>query len=96
MSTPLRVSKLAALCGSSREHFERRFKREMGCTPVEYIRERRLQVAVHRLCHTRRSIEEIALETGFGSRAYFTRMFTREKGLPPGRFRAEHGAIETP
>ena len=35
------------------------------------------------------SIEEIAVTFGFKQAAYFSRMFRRAEGMPPGQFRAQ-------
>src|SRR5262249_58799367 len=42
-----------------------------------------------RLIETREPLVDLALGCGFESQATFTRAFTRDVGVPPGRFRRE-------
>lgn len=80
-------SELAQLCQMSEGYFLHRFKDAMGQTPGEYIREKRVKLAAQRLLFTTESIEQIAVSTGFGSRFYLTRIFTRSLGLSPAAYR---------
>lgn len=80
-------SELAQLCQMSEGYFLHRFKECMGQTPGEYIREKRVKLAAQKLLFTNESIEQIALSTGFGSRFYLTRIFTRSMGLSPAAYR---------
>lgn len=78
---------LARLCQMNEDYFIHRFKECMGQTPGEYIRERRVKLAAQKLLFTADSIEQIATNTGFGSRFYLTRVFTRSIGLSPAAYR---------
>jgi AraC-like DNA-binding protein len=78
---------LARLCQMNEDYFIHRFKECMGQTPGEYIRERRVKLAAQKLLFTTDSIEQIATNTGFGSRFYLTRVFTRSIGLSPAAYR---------
>ncbi|MBN9386572.1 MAG: helix-turn-helix transcriptional regulator [Chloroflexi bacterium] len=78
---------LARLCQMNEDYFIHRFKECMGQTPGEYIRERRVKLAAQKLLFTADSIEQIAANTGFGSRFYLTRVFTRSIGLSPAAYR---------
>jgi AraC-like DNA-binding protein len=84
----LSVPRLAALCCLSEDYFIRRFREGVGATPTQYVREQRVAEAARRLAFTDDSIERIAEETGFGSRHYFTRVFTRHMGRTPAAYRA--------
>ncbi|HEX2950379.1 MAG TPA: AraC family transcriptional regulator [Armatimonadota bacterium] len=78
---------LAELCCVTPEHFIRRFHRCTGMTPVKYLQEHRVRIAAQYLLFSERSIEDIATCTGFGNRAYFTRIFTRITGFSPAAYR---------
>jgi transcriptional regulator GlxA family with amidase domain len=69
------------------DYFIRRFRLSMGRTPGQYIQEQRVKVAEQQLLMTSRSIEQIAADQGFGSRSYFTRIFTRHTGVSPAAYR---------
>ncbi|BDI29011.1 hypothetical protein CCAX7_10620 [Capsulimonas corticalis] len=87
LTEPLSNSALAELCFMSEGHFIRRFRAGVGQTPVQYILDRRAQQAARLLRMTDWSIERIAEETGFGSRYYFHRVFSRLIGVAPSAYR---------
>lgn len=78
---------LAALCGLSKFHFLRSFKRAYGLSPYAYLMQRRLQ---HGLDCLRRgdSVTRAGQEAGFYDQAHFTRYFKRVYGTTPGTVRA--------
>lgn len=78
---------LARLCQMNEDYFIHRFKECMGQTPGEYIRERRVKLAAQKLIFSTDSIEQIASNTGFGSRFYLSRVFTKSIGLSPAAYR---------
>lgn len=63
------------------------FQALTGETPAGYVRRRRFAEICRRLCDTEVPIAALALDCGFGSQATFTRAFTREIGVSPGRYR---------
>lgn len=82
-------SHLAEIALSSESRFIRRFRDATGRTPARYVQERRLERASALLVSTNLSIDNVAESCGFANRYYFTRVFTRRMGLPPGRYRSE-------
>ncbi len=87
MEQRLGVPELAALCSMSEDHFIRRFREAVGLAPGRYLLKRRIAVAAQRLLFTSESIDQIAAQTGFGDRFYFSRVFRRETGSPPAAYR---------
>jgi len=87
LSRPMRVAELARLCNFAQDHFTRVFRREVGQTPGQYILERRVAVAAQKLVLSDASIDLIAEECGFPDRFYFSRVFTKRMGVPPGSYR---------
>ncbi|MGI9861044.1 AraC family transcriptional regulator [Moorella naiadis] len=67
-------------------HLSRLFKKEMGRTVIEYLTLVRLEAA-KRLLREGKTIEEVATAAGFNEATYFSRVFKREVGVPPGVFR---------
>ena len=78
---------LARAAAFSPWHFHRVFQALTGETPASYVRKRRFAEICRRLCETEMPIAALALDCGFGSQATFTRAFTREIGVSPGRYR---------
>lgn len=84
------VADLARACNCSVSALERRFKKHLGKTPVQYIKEVRLDHALRLLRETAKSVGTIALETGFGDHSHFTRAFTRHFEQSPREARQDY------
>jgi AraC-like DNA-binding protein len=78
---------LARAAGLSANHFLRVFKLATGETPYHFLRARRLERARQLLADNAMPLAELALECGFANQAHFTAAFSREVGIPPGRYR---------
>ena len=90
LQADMRVGILADLCGYCTDHFIRIFKESTGQTPVAYITDRRMTRASQLLVYTDLTIEEVSEEVGYCNRYYFSRVFTRVMGTPPGHYRSVH------
>ncbi|WP_336758371.1 AraC family transcriptional regulator [Paenibacillus sp. USHLN196] len=71
----------------SSRHLTRLFQENLGQSFVHYIQERRVQHAAWILLNEQTPIKDIAIQCGFQSVHYFTRIFTRELGVSPAKFR---------
>ncbi len=81
---------IAAQTGLSERHLARLFRRAHGQTPMAYLAERRMELAGQLLIKGL-PIKEIAPQVGFHDVRYFTTAFRRALGMPPARYRAQHG-----
>lgn len=84
---------LARIAGVSETEFGRRFKRLMGASPGEFIRNLRLKVACTRLAESPDSVGKIAVETGFYDASVFTRHFRQAMGLTPLQYRRKFARL---
>ena len=73
---------LARHAGMSRSTFALRFREAMGATPLEFLRELRLQRGAQLLA-AGRPVKVAAGEVGFASRSHFSRAFARRFGIAP-------------
>lgn len=87
IETELSVAAAAKIACMSYYHFCRLFKKVIGKTFVEYQNFIRIRRAEKLLITTDRTITNIAFETGFGSVAYFNRVFKKETGQAPANYR---------
>lgn len=84
---PLDIDQLAKLCNVSRSYFFSLFRRETGMTAQQYQRRERLARARKLLLFSRKSVAEIAGEVGWNDPFHFSRIFTRETGYSPTKYR---------
>ena len=86
LPNPATVEKLAQRVGMSETSFRKRFQREIGCSPLDYINRRRIQEASRLLSAENAHIKEVAYKLGFSSRQYFATVFKRVTGISPGSY----------
>ena len=84
---PHTVAALAKLAGMSPTHFARVFKATFGTSPIDWLRRERISQAKRRLAETAASIKEIAEQTGYRDRYFFSKDFKQHTGLTPREFR---------
>lgn len=86
----LSVNSVARRHGVTPRYVQQLFERE-GTTFTEFLRDRRLALAYHRLEEgvAEMSIAQIALESGFTDLSNFNRVFRRRYGLTPSDVRVE-------
>jgi signal transduction histidine kinase/AraC-like DNA-binding protein len=70
----------------SKEYLARCFRQEMGITLVTYLNRYRVNQAKTLLEKADCNLTEIALETGFSSSGYFSRVFRQEVGMSPTEY----------
>lgn len=79
----LQISEIAAQMGLGQSQFTRKIKALTNYTPVELIRNIRLQKAKTLLLSTEKNISEIAYAVGFTSLAYFSKCYKEAFGCSP-------------
>ena len=90
LAEPHSLSELARRAAMSRFQFLRCYKRAVGRTPMEDLRQLRLDLASDLLLTTDLPLREIARRAGFCDEYYFSRVFRRYMRMPPGAFRRAH------
>lgn len=78
---------LAHLEGLSAFQLLRTFVRELGITPHAYQTQLRIRLA-RRLLAEGRALADVAYAAGFSDQSHLNRVFLRQVGLTPGRYRA--------
>ncbi|WP_159875760.1 helix-turn-helix transcriptional regulator [Aquitalea denitrificans] len=77
------IGQLAASVHMSSSTLQRHFRREFGCSVMDYLRVARLEQARQALTEGQYSITQIALDAGFSSPANFSTAFRRRFGITP-------------
>ncbi len=84
-SQPLEIDALAKKACMSRSRFYIEFKKQLGCTPGEYLQQIRLKHAAEKI-RSGCSISETCYEIGYGDLSHFSRRFTQFYGLSPRQY----------
>ena len=81
---------IAASANISESECLRCFHRTINTTPVQYLKEYRIQQAAEMLHGSKRKISDIALCCGFTDMSYFSRSFKAVKGCTPKAYRQDY------
>jgi AraC-like DNA-binding protein len=94
LGSAIQISVIAKECALSRSHFSRAFKNSTGHTPSAWLLRARLARAKELLAQTDWAIAQVGYECGFADQPHFTRVFARELGMAPGKWRVENKRLE--
>ncbi|MDR1330763.1 MAG: AraC family transcriptional regulator [Tannerella sp.] len=82
---------LSSFCYLTNDHLIRLFKKEMQCTPVQYINQKKIEKAQLMLIIGEKSIKDIAYSLSFGNLSYFYRLFKKTIGISPNLYKTRMG-----
>lgn len=82
------LASMAARCGLGERTFSRRFREQLGTTPVQWLLRARVRRAQYLLEHTDDGVEHVGAQAGFGSPAAFRERFKRVVGVTPLAYRS--------
>jgi AraC-like DNA-binding protein len=86
----LSLDQICKASGLTKHYFCGLFKKRMGCTPMGFLKNHRLQQAEELLMRSTFNCTEIAEKVGFSSIHRFSRSFRRERRYSPSEFRQRH------
>ncbi len=76
------IDDLAEICRFEKNYFIRKFKKELGVTPHQYIKKYRVNMAIALLCEGKK-VNEVAAQTGYGDITSFSNAIKKELGCSP-------------
>ena len=84
------LESLASLAGMSRSSFAEHFSQTFARSPMDLLRQVRLERAARLLLGSDLAVKSLAARVGFESRSYFSRAFKEHYGLSPAEYREAH------
>lgn len=83
------ISQLAEKIKICEVYLRKLFRAQYGISPSKYLISVRLKNAKKLMKYPFLTLEECALQSGFSSLQYFCRLFKKETGISPGKYRKE-------
>ncbi|WP_051003932.1 AraC family transcriptional regulator [Gottschalkia acidurici] len=71
----------------STRYLSRKFKKQIGMSPIAFLVQIRIKKAQHLLTSTNASLQEIAEHIGYSDMFYFSRIFKKHTGMTPMKFK---------
>ncbi|WP_342532825.1 AraC family transcriptional regulator [Lysinibacillus sp. FSL R5-0849] len=87
------MEQLAQQMNYTPQYISRKFKEQMGCSPLDYTIRLRIDLARRLLCDTEATLQEVAAYVGYPDTIYFNRMFKKQTGITPGEYRKQYQDI---
>ncbi|WP_138494973.1 helix-turn-helix domain-containing protein [Paenibacillus pinistramenti] len=87
MDHALSLESISSKYSISVSHFSRSFKESAGTNFVQYIWQKRIADAIHKLTTTNEPLKDIILTVGYQDTPNFIRKFKKETGHTPGQYR---------
>lgn len=81
------IAEIAHECRLSASHFARAFRQTLGMPPHRWLMQRRIERAKDLLARGSLPLAGIALACGFVDQSHLSRMFVKQVGSTPGRWR---------
>jgi AraC-like DNA-binding protein len=90
------LEQLANVAHLTPNYLSRYFKKQYGMTPINYLIKLRIDAACAILETTEDSLKYVSSRVGFADHYYFSRVFKKLKGIPPGAYREKMRTILSP
>ncbi len=87
LAEPVRLDDLALKMGVSKKRISSTFRRRLGVTVAQYLREERMRTAQRLLAQSSLDVQAVAQALGFSSAANFSTAFREHVGMSPTAFR---------
>ena len=90
----MKIETLAAMVFLSPSRLAHLFKNELGQTVYAWREAQRINRAKWLIQTTSLPLNKIALSVGYGDPVYFTRIFRKHNGIPPGEYRKRYAEMK--
>lgn len=79
------IAETASRQGVSVRHFERRFARNFGLSPKQWLRVKRFEASLVKLSNDRETLANVAADAGYADQSHMTRDYRRATGFTPSQ-----------
>lgn len=87
LTNRITLSDISAAVHLSKDYVAHIFKKELGKPIVDYVNERRMQIAKNMIGEGKYSLVEVSDRLGYTSYSYFSRVFKRYYGVSPIKYK---------
>lgn len=91
LTADLKLKTIAEKLNVNSSYLSTLFHKEVGCTLTDYINKQRIERSIRLLQASAKSIQEISSDCGFQDVNYFIKLFKKQTGFTPSRYRAQLG-----
>jgi len=84
---PITLADMSVVCEMSPKYFCSYFKKMTKMSPTEYLLFYRVEKSARMLLKSDQPVTEIAYGCGFADLSYFIKVFKKQMGMSPGKFR---------
>lgn len=92
LKAELTMDDLARASALSASHLTALFRRHLGCAPMAWLQEQRLELACRLLRNAYLSVAEVATGCGYPDANYFARLFRQRHGCSPRDWRKKEAS----
>ena len=87
LTADLRLKTIAEALNVNSSYLSSLFHKECGCTLTEFVNRQRVEHGIHLLQQTGKTVQEISAECGIQDANYFIKLFKKQTGMTPTRYR---------
>ena len=91
LTADLRLKTIAEKLNVNSSYLSSLFHKEYGCTLTEFVNNQRIDHGILLLRNTSKPVQTIAAECGIQDVNYFIKLFKKQTGFTPNRYRAQQG-----
>ena len=93
LTTDLSLKAISEKLNVNSSYLSDLFRREYGCTLTEFVNKQRIDRSIGLLQLTSKPVQEIAAECGIHDVNYFIKLFKKQTGFTPNRYRSQTGIL---
>ena len=91
LTADLRLKTIADQLNVNSSYLSNLFHKEYGCTLTEFVNRQRIDHGILLLQNTSKSVQAVAAECGIHDVNYFIKLFKKQAGFTPSRYRTQQG-----